>query len=222
VRYHQSRVEPHNHLPQPAGHASFVAAQDIVGLPGYESALLAHLWLFIHQYPQVLFGRVALNRFIPHPVLILAVALTHVQDLLLGLDEIRDVRMGSLLELVQVPLDGIPSLRSVDLTTPPGVICKLAERALNPTVCVTDEDIKQYWSQYRPLRDTTCHHSPSGHEAIDHYPLATTIQPILHPPNSPPIKTISPQCREKDVVGDYVQGLTEIQIDYIRSSSLVL
>ena len=68
--------------------------------------------------------------------------------------------MGSLLELVQVildMLDGIPSLRCVNRTTQLGVICKLAEGALDPTVYVIDEDIKQYWSQYGPLRDTTRH-----------------------------------------------------------------
>ena len=65
--------------------------------------------------------------------------------------------MGLLCELVQVPLDGILSLRHVDRTTQLGVICKLAEGALNPAIYVIDEDIKQYWSQYGPLKDTICH-----------------------------------------------------------------
>ena len=65
--------------------------------------------------------------------------------------------MDSLLKLVQVPLNGILSLRRVNHTTQLGVTCKLAEGALNPTVYVIDEDIKQYWSQYRSLRDTTRH-----------------------------------------------------------------
>ena len=34
VGSHQSRVEEQNHLPQPAGHAAFDAAQDTVGLVG--------------------------------------------------------------------------------------------------------------------------------------------------------------------------------------------
>ena len=37
-----------------------------------------------------------------------------------------------------------------------GVICKLAEGALNPTVYVINKDNEPYESQYRPLRDTTC------------------------------------------------------------------
>jgi len=34
VESHQSRVDGQNHLPQPAGHASFDASQDMVGLLG--------------------------------------------------------------------------------------------------------------------------------------------------------------------------------------------
>jgi len=59
--------------------------------------------------------------------------------------------MGPQLKPVQVSLDGIPSLKHVDCTTQFGVICKLAEGALNPTANatnVTDEDIKQHRSQY--------------------------------------------------------------------------
>ncbi|KAK4826501.1 hypothetical protein QYF61_009574 [Mycteria americana] len=164
VGSHQSGVEGHDHLPQPAGHASFAAAQDTVGFLGRKHTLLAHVQLFIHQYPQVLLCRAALNPLIPQPlsipssrspILIAGVAPAQVQDPALGLFEPHGVPMGPLLELVQVPLDGIPSLRHVNHTTQLGVVCKLAEGALNPTVHVIDEDIKQYRSQYGPLRDTT-------------------------------------------------------------------
>jgi len=70
VRSHQSRTEGQNPLPQPAGHVSLDAAQDLVGLLGCECTLVAHVELFIHQYPQVLLGRAALKPFIPQPVLI--------------------------------------------------------------------------------------------------------------------------------------------------------
>ncbi|KAK4827398.1 LOW QUALITY PROTEIN: hypothetical protein QYF61_017803 [Mycteria americana] len=160
----------------------------------------------------------ALSPFIPLacidtgdcPELILGIAPT--QDPTLGLVEPHEVHTGPLLQLVQVPLDGIPSLRHVNCTTQLGVICKLAEGALDPIVNVTDEDIKQHWSQYGPLRNTT---------SVDHFPLDVTIQPIPHPLNSPPIKSLSLQFRKKDVVGDRVKGLIEVQIDNIRSSSLI-
>ncbi|GAB0181936.1 serine/threonine-protein kinase 3 [Grus japonensis] len=78
-------------------------------------------------------------------------------DLALDLVEPHDIHMGSLLELVQVPLDGILSLRRVNCCTQLGVIGKIPEDVLDPTVCVIDEEIKRYWSQYGLLRDTTHH-----------------------------------------------------------------
>ncbi|KAK4816418.1 hypothetical protein QYF61_016854 [Mycteria americana] len=140
VGSHQSGVEGQNHLPRPAGYISFDAAQDMAGFLGCEHTLLARVQLFTHQYPQVLLCRASRNPFIPQPVLILGVALTQVQDLALGLVEPHEVRTGPLLELVQVPLDGIPSLRRVNCTTQLGVVCKFAEGALDPTVYVIDED----------------------------------------------------------------------------------
>ena len=89
------------------------------------------------------------------------------------------------------------------------------------TVCVIGDDTKQYWSQNRPLRDTTSRWCLSQHWAVDPYPLDVTIQPIPHPPNSPSIKPVPFQFREKEVVGDCVKGFTEVQIGDMRSSSLV-
>ncbi|KAK4825368.1 hypothetical protein QYF61_027121 [Mycteria americana] len=117
--------------------------QGTVGFLGFERTLSAHVQLFIQQYSQVLLCRATFNPFIFQSVLILGVALTHVQDLALGLVEPHKVHMGPLLQLVQVSLDGISSLRCVNCTTQLGVICKLAEGALNPTVYVIDEAIKQ-------------------------------------------------------------------------------
>ena len=44
-----------------------------------------------------------------------------------------------------------------------GVICKLSEGALNPTLHVTYKDVKQHQSQHRSMRNTTRHSSPIGH-----------------------------------------------------------
>ncbi|PKU42438.1 hypothetical protein llap_7238 [Limosa lapponica baueri] len=163
VESHESRVEGKNHFPRPAGHTSFDAAQDIVSLLGCEHTLPAHIQVFIYQYPQVLLGTAALNPFVPHPALISGVELTQVQNLALGLVEPHVVHTGTLPEPVQVPLGDIPSLRCVNCTTHLGAVCKLAEGALDPIAYVIDEDIKQCWSQYGSLTDTTCYQSPSGH-----------------------------------------------------------
>ncbi|KAJ7414404.1 hypothetical protein WISP_84389 [Willisornis vidua] len=64
--------------------------------------------------------------------------------------------------IVQVPLGGIPSFRCVNATMHLGIICKFAEGALNPLAYAVNEDIQQHWSQYRPLRVTTCHGHPLG------------------------------------------------------------
>jgi len=100
VGSHQSRVEGQNHLPRPAGHSSFDAAQTTVGLLGCERTLLAHVQLFIHQYPQVLLSRAALNPFIPQSLLIAGFAPIEMQDAALGLVEPHEVHMGPLLQLV--------------------------------------------------------------------------------------------------------------------------
>ncbi|KAK4810926.1 hypothetical protein QYF61_013334 [Mycteria americana] len=113
VGSHESGAEGQNHLPQPAGHASFDAAQDTIGFLSCKRTSLAHVLLFIHHYPQVLLCRTALNAFIPQPVLIPGVALTQVQALALGLVELHEGHMGPLLKPVQVPLDGIPSLQQI-------------------------------------------------------------------------------------------------------------
>ena len=54
----------------------------------------------------------------------------------------HEVHTAPLLLLVQVPLNGIPSLRHISHTTEHGVICKFA--VLNHFVYVIDEDDKQY------------------------------------------------------------------------------
>ncbi|GAB0184583.1 cAMP-dependent protein kinase inhibitor alpha [Grus japonensis] len=135
----------------------------MVGFPGCKRTLPAHVELFIHQYPQVLLFRAAFNLFLAQSVAVLGIVPTHVQDLALGLVELHVVRMDPPLQPVKVPLDGIPSLQCVNHTTLLGVVGKLAEGALDPTVHITDKDVKQCWSHYRALRNATHHRSPLGH-----------------------------------------------------------
>ena len=59
------------------------------------------------------------------------IALTHVQDLALGLVDLHEVRTGPPLKPVK---DGIPSLQCVNHTTQLGVVCRFAEGALDPTM----------------------------------------------------------------------------------------
>ncbi|KAK4830334.1 LOW QUALITY PROTEIN: hypothetical protein QYF61_010098 [Mycteria americana] len=163
--------------------------QVTVGLLGCERTLLAHVQLFVHQYPQ------GCSRSYHCLTCIETEDFPDPGDPALGLVEPHEVHTGPLLQLVQVPLDDIPSFWHVNCTTRLGVICKLAEGALDLAVNVIDENIEQRWSQYGPLKDTT---------SVDRYPLDATIQPIPYPLNSPPIKSVSLQFREKDVVGDHV------------------
>ena len=82
--------------------------------------------------------------------------------------------MGPLLQPVQVPLDGFPSLQCVNSTAQLGVVCKLAGGALDFIIYVIDEDVEEHWSQDQPLGDATCGWSPPRRRAIDHNPLAAT------------------------------------------------
>jgi len=93
--------------------------------------LLSHVQLLIYQYLQVLLGRAALNPFIPQSVLRLEIASVQVQDLALGLVEPHEVHTRPVLQLVQVPLNGVLSFWCVNCTTQIGVICKLAKGALD-------------------------------------------------------------------------------------------
>ena len=92
------------------------------------------------KYPQVVLLRAALDQLSAQPVLVFGIALTHVQDLALGLVELHAVHAGPPLQPVQVPLNGIPSLQRVNHTTQLVVLGKLAEGALSPTVHVADKD----------------------------------------------------------------------------------
>ena len=69
----------------------------MIGFLGCKCTLPAHVQLFIHQYPQVLLCRAALNQFIPQSVLMLVIVLTQVQDITLGLVELGLVAYGPVL-----------------------------------------------------------------------------------------------------------------------------
>jgi len=63
-----------------------------------------------------------------------------------------------------------------------GVVSKLAEGALNPTVYVTDKDVEEQQSPDRVLENTSCDQPPLRCQGVEHNPLASTIQPSsIHP-----------------------------------------
>ena len=62
---------------------------------------------------------------------------------------------------------------SVSTTPPSFVIDKLAEGKLYLFIQVIDEEVKQGWAQYGPLRDTTCHQPPTRLSAADDSPLSS-------------------------------------------------
>jgi len=96
----ESRVKGQNPLRRPAGRAALDAAQDTVGFLGCRCTLLAHVELLIHQYPQILLLRAALEPLAAQRVLVFGIAPTHVQDLALGLVELLFVLLDWTLEAV--------------------------------------------------------------------------------------------------------------------------
>jgi len=67
---------------------------------------------------------------------------TQVPNLAVGFVEPHEVHLRPLLKPVQVSLNVIPSFGCIDHTTQLGLICKLAEGTLNPTVSVIDENVE--------------------------------------------------------------------------------
>jgi len=76
-RWGLMRAEQREIIPSlPHCHPSADAAQDTVGLPGCECALLTHIQLFIHQDSQVLLHRTSLKEFSFQPAHIFGIAPT--------------------------------------------------------------------------------------------------------------------------------------------------
>lgn len=147
---------------------------------------------------------VALNDFFFQAVLMSGVALTQLQNLAFELHE--RVLLGPVLKLV--PLDGIPSFCCVNCTAHLCVICKLAAGALDLPVCVTEEDLKEHWSQDTALRNPNCQQPPYGQGAFDQNSLAESIQAFSCLSNSPLIKSTSLQFGDKHIMWDHFEDVT--------------
>ena len=115
----------------------------MVGFLDCKHLSLAHVQLAIHEYPQVLFSRAVHFPYIPQLVLLVGAATAQVIDLARSFAEPCDVLLYPVLKVGYISLDSL-SLMCIDRTTQLGVICKLAEDALNPTIDITDENIKEH------------------------------------------------------------------------------
>lgn len=73
------------------------------------------------------------------------------QEIMLGLTEFHEVCMSQTPQVCQGTLG---SLEQTSCNPQLGVTYRVADNVLNPTVHVTNEDMKYYWSQYGPLKDT--------------------------------------------------------------------
>ncbi|KAK4815461.1 hypothetical protein QYF61_002920 [Mycteria americana] len=145
---HQCQGEGHDRFPSPAGHAISDTSQDADGLLGHLGTLPTHIQPAIDQHPRVLFCQAAFQPLFPKPVALHGVVVTQVQELALGLVESYTVGLGPSIQPVQVPLQILPTLKHINTPAQLGVICKLAEGALNSLIPITDKDIKQDCPQY--------------------------------------------------------------------------
>jgi len=89
--------------------------------------LLAYIQLFVQKNLLTHLHRAAVHEFFSQSVHISGIVFFQKQHLAFRLAESHSVHVGPLPKLVQVSLDGIPSFCTAQL----GVICKLAEGALN-------------------------------------------------------------------------------------------
>ena len=113
MRSHQRRADGQDHLPCPAGHVCFNAAQDAVGFPGCKDTLLTCVQLAIHQYPKSFLT--GLCSAISSPILCWQWGLPQPRcgTLYVALLNLTRFSQALLLKPVYVILDGITSLSCV-------------------------------------------------------------------------------------------------------------
>ena len=114
--------------------ATLLLMQPRIRLAFWAASTCCWVMLSFSSTSKVLLSKAALYPFVPQPVLIVGVSMTHVQDPAVGLVELHEVHMGLLLKLFPGPLGGIPFVQPVNYTTQVVVICKLAEGTLDPAV----------------------------------------------------------------------------------------
>ena len=120
------------YLLTPPGYCN--AGQDVSSPPGHLGTLLAHVQLSIDQPTQVPFLFVVIQSICPKPRALHEVIVAKLQVPALSLIEHHRVHLSPVIQPIQIPLQGLPTLRQIDTTFQLGVICKLTEGTLNPLI----------------------------------------------------------------------------------------
>lgn len=139
-----------------------------VGFLGSMCTLPAHVQFLSIQVSQVLLPRAAFNPSIPQFVLVLGITQTQVHDLKIYLAELHEVHKDHSSRLSRFPW--MESHASLVWQLNHSAWYNLADllRVLSVPPCIAiDEDTKQHWTLYGPLRSTIFYFFLLGHSAID-------------------------------------------------------
>ena len=127
--------------------------------------LLAHLQPSVCLHPNILFCCAALQPLCPKPVALHGVVVMKMQDPALGLVEAHIIGLSSLIQPIQIPLQGLSMLKQISFLP---AWCHLqtywwCSQSPHPG------DIKQDWPQYWLLGNTIHDQSPAGFTSIHLY-----------------------------------------------------
>lgn len=94
----------------------------------------------------------------------------------------------------------------------PGVVCGLAQGALNPLTLISNEDAKQDWPQHRVLGNTTGDQPLAGCYSIHQHSLGLVNQLVFYPVKSGPVHTKGSQFFQENAAGNGVKGIESQKI----------
>lgn len=137
------------------------------------------------------------------------------QDLALLLAELHELPISPFLQPAKVPLDSSITLCSIYHSWESGAVCRLAEGKLQPIIQIISGMLGN-----TDLSGTLLVTGIQLHPATGHHTLDTTVQPLFNPPHCLLIQPTHQQLLCKDLTGDSVKGLTEVQTDNIHCPSL--
>ena len=120
----------------------FHAPQDEVCPCGCQGTLLAHAELSVHQHPQTPFRRAALQSLLSLFMLVLGVPPSKVQKLSFVL-AFHAIDRCSMLQSIQIPLQGLFVFERVNSTFQLRIICKLTSYAFNSCLQIINKNIEQ-------------------------------------------------------------------------------